>query len=81
MEDISSTEAKRDGTQLSHAACMRLEDDLNKAEKTEKVTTLNEVDHNLMSAYISEIYFVLLSFKAGHSVYYSYKLGRQNIYN
>jgi len=60
MEDISSTEAKRDGTQLSHAACMRLKDDLNKAEKTEKVTTLNELENSLMSAFISKIYFVLL---------------------
>jgi hypothetical protein len=28
----SLTEAKRDGTQLSNAACMRLEDDLEQAE-------------------------------------------------
>jgi hypothetical protein len=33
MENISSTETKRDGTQLSSAALMRLEDDPDQAEK------------------------------------------------
>jgi len=32
--------------------------------KTGRVTTLNELAHNLMSAFILEIYFILLSFKA-----------------
>jgi len=33
---------------------MRLEDDLDQAEKTGRLTTLNELAHNLMSAFISE---------------------------
>jgi hypothetical protein len=32
-ENISSTEAKRDGTQLSNAALVLLEDDLDQEEK------------------------------------------------
>jgi hypothetical protein len=34
--------------------------------KTGRVTTLNELAHNLMSAFILEIYFILLPYKARH---------------
>jgi hypothetical protein len=44
---------KRDATQLSIVARMRLEDDLEKADKTARVTTINELEHNLISEFIS----------------------------
>jgi hypothetical protein len=45
---------------------------LTKQGKSGKVTTLNELALNVISAFISEICFILLSFKAGHTVYMSY---------
>jgi len=47
---------------------MRLVDDLDQAGKAERVATLNELAHNLMSAFISEICFILLLFKAAHPI-------------
>jgi len=45
---------------------------LTKQEKTGRVTTLNELVHNLMSAFILEILcFILLPFKARHAVFIS----------
>jgi len=42
---------------------------LTKWDKTGRVTTLNELAHNLMPACISEVHFILLPFKPGHPVY------------
>jgi hypothetical protein len=39
-------------------------DDLDQAEKTSTVTTLHDLGHNLISAFISELCFILSSFKA-----------------
>jgi len=47
---------------------MRLEDDLDRLEKAWKITTLNELYHNLFLCFILEIYFILLSFKSGYVV-------------
>jgi hypothetical protein len=65
-ENISSTEVKRDKTQLSNAARLRLEDDRGQAEKTGRVTNLNELAQNLMLTFISEKNDILFSFEAGH---------------
>jgi hypothetical protein len=40
MGNVFSVEAKWDGTELSNAAHMHLEDDHDQAEKTGRVTTL-----------------------------------------
>jgi hypothetical protein len=48
-----------------------LEDDHDLVEKkVGKVTTLNELAHNLMSAFILGIHFILLLFKATHPVFH-----------
>jgi hypothetical protein len=46
-------------------ACMRLVDDLDQAGKAERVATLNELAHNLMSAFISKIYSTYCHLRAG----------------
>jgi hypothetical protein len=57
METISSTEAKLNGILLSNTTHMHLDDDLDQAErKTGRVTTLNEIAHNV-SFYFGNIMF------------------------
>jgi len=68
MEDISSAKAKWDETQLFNTMRMHPENFFTKWEKSGRVTTLNELVDNLMSAFILEICFILLPFKARHSV-------------
>jgi hypothetical protein len=41
---------------------------LSKREKPRRVITVNELGHNLMPSFISEISSLVLSFKAGHSI-------------
>jgi hypothetical protein len=68
VENISSTEAKRDGAQLSNAVYMHTEDDFDQVESG-RVTTLNELAHNLMLASTSEIQcFTSLPFKDRHPI-------------
>jgi hypothetical protein len=61
IENIFSTKAKQDGTQLSNAMHMHLEHGLDQTERIGSVTALNELEHNLISTFISEIKcFILL---------------------
>jgi hypothetical protein len=70
-ENIPSSEAKWGRTQQPNATLMHLVDDLDQVEKTGRVTTLNELAYNLMSAFILAICFILLPFKARHPVLYA----------
>jgi hypothetical protein len=54
--NISSGEPKWDGTQLSNVIRLHVEDDLDQAGKESwRVTTLNELACNLVSAFILEM--------------------------
>jgi hypothetical protein len=65
---MSSTAAKRDGTQLSNAARMRLEDNLGQAEGNWERTDaiLGKLANSLVPDFISKICFILLPFAAEH---------------
>jgi hypothetical protein len=64
---ITYLQLKQNRTELS---CLMLHA-CAKQKRTGGVTTLNEIVYNLISAFISEICFTLLPFKAGHSVFHS----------